>query len=480
MATSPDSLPSANILIVVSHTRFSPRQNKVSIESIGKMAHGPVTAVVMFLIACHRTLAISLSSNNEIEELSLNKRSVSCNQLTPNSTIYWTISPLQGQVKQVGMCDAVTCTSPYGPNVNLERPSPTSSSLTFLNVSREWAGTVVCTERLLNGSEQSVNSTLDVYHNSGVNNSSFVINREDWSLTVILTVPKIFSALGNYGAKVRCFYMTSKVNVSLVSYNESSRMYNVGYFFVTLLASHARYKDRYRECLDDILLLPGRKHFREQRLRHSYNLPTPNILCNESYIPEEGPVSCSCSSTFKEHPDARLRWMLGEKVVAFGDYGVEWLPLPPQVVNRSHDRTNLECEVEWLYNMRYLHWIQVAYGPDDITIKPYSVLYQKYSSNETLLAAYPVMTIDHKSYNPFSIALAYLFVLDTTYEKPSQDPGVSHTYEMTRAGHDPRTQESQEQIVVAPFPPCEVYENVTSDITVKPVKAKQRRKTQKQ
>ncbi|XP_025101711.1 uncharacterized protein LOC112568585 isoform X2 [Pomacea canaliculata] len=329
------------------------------------------TALVIFLFTCHKILAISLSSNNEIEELSLNKRSVSCNQLTPNSTIYWTISPLQGQVKQVGMCDAVTCTSPYGPNVNLERPSPTSSSLTFLNVSREWAGTVVCTERLLNGSEQSVNSTLDVYHNSGVNNSSFVINREDWSLTVILTVPKIFSALGNYGAKVRCFYMTSKVNVSLVSYNESSRMYNVGYFFVTLLASHARYKDRYRECLDDILLLPGRKHFREQRLRHSYNLPTPNILCNESYIPEEGPVSCSCSSTFKEHPDARLRWMLGEKVVAFGDYGVEWLPLPPQVVNRSHDRTNLECEVEWLYNMRYLHWIQVAYGPDDITIKPY-------------------------------------------------------------------------------------------------------------
>ncbi|XP_025101705.1 uncharacterized protein LOC112568581 isoform X2 [Pomacea canaliculata] len=647
MATSPDSLPSTNILIVVSHTRLFPKQNKVSIESIVKMAHGPVTAVVMFLIACHRTLAISLQSKTEVEELSFNKRSVSCDQLTPNSTIYWTISPLQGQVKQ--------------------------------NVSRDWAGTVVCTERLLNETEQSVNSTLDVYHNSGVSNSSFVINREDWSLTFMLNVPKVFSALGNYGVEVRCLEMTSKVNVSLVSYNESSRMYNVGYFSVTLRANFTGYKDRYKvispySCFSNIFLHPGTKHYREAQYRH-YSLYIPRIRCNQSYIPEEGPVSCSCNGTFKYHPDARLRWMLGEKVVASGDYGVEWLPLPPEVVNRSHDRTILECEVEWLYNMRYLHWIQVAYGPDDITIKPYSVLYQKYSSNETLLAAYPVVsghvylppsgstqvtlvcearnvkplksemvtwgglcdgqlgfnckltfkgkldngkvvtcTVTNDANNnhtantsiflnvsggPDTVGIQYhttstpgkclvnvtceapgvkpstcdmftwggmcegqqgsrcvitadneqddgkevtctvtnhvnhgrsarasvtlmlsgcevkddlmgkgvgigigvtltlvllvvgvvvvvviwrrrRFQQDTTYEKPSQDPGVSHTYEMTRAGHDPRTQESQEQIVVAPFPPCEVYENVTSDITVKPVKAKQRRKTQKQ
>ncbi|XP_025101707.1 uncharacterized protein LOC112568583 [Pomacea canaliculata] len=360
------------------------------------MARGLVTAVGIFLITCHKIFAISISTNNEVEELSLNQRSVSCNQLTPNSTIYWSISPLHGQVKQVGMCGVGICTSGYRPNVYSERNIPASSSLVFLNVTRDWAGTVVCTERFANGSEQSVNSTLDVYYNSGVNNSRMVINREDWSLTVSFNITKIFSALGNYGAEVFCRrgYLSTNatVNMSLVSFNESSLMYNVGYLQVTF--PRLRYSPSviFHRCAYIIAVRPGAKYtpLPLEDLKRIFDMPTPTLSCNQAYIPEEGPASCICNSTLLRHPEARLRWVLREQSVVSGDYGVGWLPLPPEVVNRTHDGKNLVCEVEWFYNRRTELRMLVAYGPDHVTIRPYRVVYGKDTINKTLLAAYPV------------------------------------------------------------------------------------------
>ncbi|PVD27105.1 hypothetical protein C0Q70_12256 [Pomacea canaliculata] len=271
--------------------------------------------------------SLTISSNNEVEELSVNQRSVSCEQLFPNSMVYWSITPLHGQVKQVGMCEGATCTSAYRPNVYPERFHPENSSLVFLNVTREWAGTVVCTESFTNGSEQSVNSTLDVYYNSGITNIRVGVNREDWTLNTSFIVTKIFSALGNYGAE---FYCHSKLE-------EPS---------------------------------------------------TPEADCHLDYVPEEGPSDCICASKFLGSPEGRLRWYLGGELVASGDYGVRRLPLPSDIVNRTHDFNYLECEVEWLYTERSELTIQVAYGPDDVIIKPLTITHLE---DGKLHAASPVI-----------------------------------------------------------------------------------------
>ncbi|XP_025101706.1 uncharacterized protein LOC112568582 [Pomacea canaliculata] len=350
-----------------------------------------VTPLLVCLIMCHRILALTISSNNEVEELSVNQRSVSCEQLFPNSMVYWSITPLHGQVKQVGMCEGATCTSAYRPNVYPERFHPENSSLVFLNVTREWAGTVVCTESFTNGSEQSVNSTLDVYYNSGITNIRVGVNREDWTLNTSFIVTKIFSALGNYGAEFYCHSKTSKVNVSLVTYNESSFIYNVGYFVLTSFSRPFYHRDEYQQfCAFTILVHPGEISisFDPRKAGQLEEPSTPEADCHLDYVPEEGPSDCICASKFLGSPEGRLRWYLGGELVASGDYGVRRLPLPSDIVNRTHDFNYLECEVEWLYTERSELTIQVAYGPDDVIIKPLTITHLE---DGKLHAASPVI-----------------------------------------------------------------------------------------
>ncbi|PVD27106.1 hypothetical protein C0Q70_12257 [Pomacea canaliculata] len=262
------------------------------------------------------------------------------------------------------MCDGERCISSHGQKIDVQRPNYSSSRLVSVNVTREWAGTVVCTERFTSRSEHSVNSTLDVYYNSGITDVSMVVNREDWTLITSFKVAKIFSALGNYGAKLNCTSLNSTVNMSLVPYNESSLVYNVGYFqltsFKSQFDSHVNLT-----CLSTVVVYPGARLERLNERGGVKESSTPQIVCDLTYIPEDGPFQCSCDTESLGSPEGRLTWRLGEQVLTSGDYGVKRLPLSSDIINRSHQGEKLVCEVEWLYDKRSEINIMVACEYED-------------------------------------------------------------------------------------------------------------------
>ncbi|PVD27107.1 hypothetical protein C0Q70_12258 [Pomacea canaliculata] len=132
-----------------------------------------------------------------------------------------------------------------------------------------------------------------------------VVNRDDWTLITSFKVAKIFSALDNYGAKLNCTSLNSTLNKTLVPYNESYLVYNVGYFqltsFKSQFDSHVNLT-----CLSTVVVYPGARLERLNERGEVKESSTPQIVCDLTYIPEEGPFRCSCNTQSLGNPEGRL------------------------------------------------------------------------------------------------------------------------------------------------------------------------------
>lgn len=271
--------------------------------------------------------------------------------------VTWTLETPSGQLVKLGTCDgASNCTSPLSSSVAVQLSSNQRiSRLTYASMTRDLAGTVVCS----NGTE-SASCSLDVVHNAEVDRCTVRAARESWTVAGWCNVTRVYSALGNYGFYISQYWeypgwkagdnrVASRVfegtrPFTPTAYTDSTS----GKVFFSGDYSHSwPLPTLDGEYFYDMITLPG--PFGGQDADSTVVVETPHgpsVHC-EGATSESESVRCVCSVTSLGKPEGRLLWLAGDTVMAVGQYGVTSLPFPADSGVGADGELVITCQLDW-------------------------------------------------------------------------------------------------------------------------------------
>ncbi|XP_070206981.1 uncharacterized protein [Littorina saxatilis] len=362
------SYPSATLRLLRDHS-----SSRVTFYDSGSEFNGKLTCTEYFATGAVKSDSCSqraIGIRSCQRELGVNEEygstSATCyHHPRPNSTVAWTVVTDSGHTVDLGTCsDDGNCTSLH-PSVTVSQGNTYSRAL-MDPLPRNMSGQLFCS-CVRNGVREADNMTLVIYNHAAVDNCSFDISQRDWTAILSCDVTRVFVSTGEYEYRLH-YYKALTGGTDLtpddgylsedrVSYRDALTPYtdstnNQTYYRGRLVISWPLPDAPFYYSDFEIELGSGLSAFTYKYMNDRVTVSPPSRLthnCTDlNLIPGSRAAPCFCSADSLGSPPGRLLWLLGDTVMATGEYNVRHLQLPSDKMGDRCDGLTVTCQLDWV------------------------------------------------------------------------------------------------------------------------------------
>ncbi|XP_070202280.1 uncharacterized protein [Littorina saxatilis] len=301
------------------------------------------------------------------------------------SHISLTLTPKTGHTINIANCENVTrfmkCTPELGGGTtgpmtcdNQTTWTPRHLYALIPRVNRTMAGTLECTYTH-NGTTESDSCELDVVEPAQVEGCQVDISHSNWSAIVRCDVSQAYSSTQHYSFSAT---LHRKGTLAHRPVFEGRRVFSLLEEFVNRTNNLSYYRGQFAFSTP-LSSTPGNYSFRVivytgmeniyptdhcgynvssakrepvhavETFVEELNISTPSVPNRHCPQPDNISRNCSCFSNFLGSPPGRLLWLLGDTIIATGEYGVQQLLFPTdKAVSMKQDAKSATCGLEWI------------------------------------------------------------------------------------------------------------------------------------